>query len=234
MRGCYTPKPFFHQFPQGWHQRGKGGKHLSGLAGGELEVGRDDLHTQNRFESLASPMMETEMKTSTAQPVDSTRSEQQSHTNDPIDPKGKGRIREDTGRVEKERNTGNSGTGKGKKDTYQTIDNMTIADLEKLIEETKQKYDQESKTLTKYKQEPDCNAQYLTCIKTLEETQLYLRDKGTVISCEIDKRRDDESAQKVGMEGEGEEDGQFSQEKGQSKSEHMYPPPYKLRNVTTE
>ncbi|KAL8172589.1 UNVERIFIED_CONTAM: hypothetical protein K2H54_062966 [Gekko kuhli] len=155
--------------------------------------------------------METEMKTSTAQPVDSTRSEQQSHTNDPIDPKGKGRIREDTGRMEKERNTGNSGTGKGEKDTYQTIDNMTIADLEKLIEETKQKYDQ-----------------------TLEETQLYLRDKGTVISCEIDKRRDDESAQKVGMEGEGEEDGQFSQEKGQSKSEHMYPPPYKLRNVTTE
>ncbi|KAL8205106.1 UNVERIFIED_CONTAM: hypothetical protein K2H54_000043 [Gekko kuhli] len=194
---------------QGWQQVGKVRRQSTALLDTDMPVRRSLFPTDNRFQSLSS--LAVEMKDSIVEPATVLT----------------GNIDQGT-KSKKERpvHQKNVISDKGPTQGHVTIDTMSIADLEQLIVETKQKYDQVTQKISECKKQGTDTEHRQGLMKRLMDRQLYLRDRATVITCEIDKRKDDESARWNPGEQEGSE--QVIPQVDCHVQEHLYPPPFKL------
>ncbi|KAL8220802.1 UNVERIFIED_CONTAM: hypothetical protein K2H54_055126 [Gekko kuhli] len=125
---------------------------------------------------------------------------------------------------------------------YVTMEDMTLEQLEEVIQQTRQDYERATQKLSEFKEGMSealevseasggkSDAYNTRCLKDLEDRQLFFRNKMTIFSSEVDKRKNAAyECRKIDTELEMEEGHKpiLTNDKP-CEQNHLYPPPFKL------
>ncbi|KAL8165922.1 UNVERIFIED_CONTAM: hypothetical protein K2H54_056764 [Gekko kuhli] len=129
---------------------------------------------------------------------------------------------------------------------YVTMEDMTLEQLEEVIQQTRQDYERATQKLSEFKEGMSealevseasggksggkSDAYNTRCLKHLDDRQLFFRNKMTIFSCEVDKRKNAaDECRKIDTELEMEEGHEpvLTNDKP-CEQNHLYPQPLKL------